>query len=93
MCSSYLPLDFLCCNVTDCCGLGTVYINSYLATLNAREALFEKGGVVSIHMSQMAAHAHFGPYGSGEDVYGSQPSTVLNPTKVYSPSLYVVFII
>ncbi|KAF7984184.1 hypothetical protein HWV62_16874 [Athelia sp. TMB] len=60
--------------------LSKLYINSYLATLNAREALFEQGGVVSIHMSQMAPH--FRAYGSGSGVdFDSQPSTVLNSTK------------
>ena len=60
-----------------------MYINSYLATLNAREALFDQGGIVSIHMSQIAPHFRaYGP-GSGED-FASQPSTVLSSTKVRS---------
>jgi hypothetical protein len=60
--------------------LSKLYINSYLATLNAREHLFKKGGVVSIHMSQLNPTAR--PHSSGAASDNTfQPSRSLETTK------------
>ncbi|KZP11698.1 hypothetical protein FIBSPDRAFT_962099 [Athelia psychrophila] len=60
--------------------LSKLYVNSYLATLNAREHLFKKGGVVSIHMSQMNPAAR--PHSSGAASDNTfQPSRSLETTK------------
>ncbi|KZP05049.1 hypothetical protein FIBSPDRAFT_903799 [Athelia psychrophila] len=72
--------------------LSKLYVNSYLATgggnelilkrasLNAREHLFKKGGVVSIHMSQLNPAAR--PHSSGSASDNTfQPSRSLETTK------------
>ncbi|KZP05045.1 hypothetical protein FIBSPDRAFT_1054306 [Athelia psychrophila] len=60
--------------------LSKIYVNSYLATLNAREHLFEKGGVAPIHMSLL--HPAFRTYDTGDTSENNlQPSRSLDATK------------
>ncbi|KAF7976128.1 hypothetical protein HWV62_7417 [Athelia sp. TMB] len=65
----------ICTNATNWRWNVTVYVNSYLATLNARDALFERGGIVSVHLSQMGPRAQFTTHGPTEEVYMTPPST------------------
>ncbi|KAF7969262.1 hypothetical protein HWV62_27858 [Athelia sp. TMB] len=58
-----------------------VYINSYLAMLNARDGLFERGGIVSVPLSQLGPRAQFSSLDPSEDAYMTAPSTPRNSTK------------